>query len=80
MKNVNIYYSDYFIKVSIPSQKYILVIDLDQPINFKSPVNRSTYANARLDIWLEKQEKAHWDKLESDLPKLERMRWREESI
>jgi predicted alpha/beta hydrolase family esterase len=33
-----------------------------------------------LDIRLEKAEKGHWDKIETDLPKAERMKQREESI
>lgn len=36
IKNINVFYSDYFVKINVKEIKFILAIDLDRPIDFKS--------------------------------------------
>jgi len=36
IKNINVFYSDLFVKINVKEIKFILAIDLDRPIDFKS--------------------------------------------
>ena len=56
LKNIDILYTDNFVKVNVPSIKYISIIDFPHAIDYENPKNRVQLRDESLDVHLIKAE------------------------
>lgn len=62
LKNVDILYTDSFVKVNVPSLKYVCIIDFPHLIDYENPKNRVLLHDENLEVFLIKSEKtALWE-------------------
>ena len=54
LKNIDILYTDSFLKVNASSIKYFAIIDFPYPIDYENPRNRVQLLDEKLEVFLVK--------------------------
>lgn len=61
LKNIDVLYTDIFLKINAASIKYFTVIDFPCEVDYENSRNRIQLLDERLEVFLIKKETVHWD-------------------
>lgn len=63
MKKIDIFISDFLLKINVLDKNFVKIFDLKYEIDFANPENNAIYNNDILEVILVKKESKLWDNL-----------------
>lgn len=67
LKNIDVLYTDLFLKINASSIKYFSIIDFPLEIDYESPKNKIQLLDERLEVFLIKKDHTTlWEKIQID--------------